>query len=99
MVTIRNIKRGKSCGILEFLVLLADVRRSSLPTPIACSWVEAPARISGDNLQSGADCILIAEDDDGNLTDRSGIEIWNNRMETFAHLRRRYRTATGIGIW
>ena len=86
MVTIRNIKSGKE--LRHIRVLGPPRRRTQVElayTDCLQLGVEAPARISGDNLQSGADCILIAEDDDGNLTDRS-VELKSGIIRAWRHL-------------
>ena len=85
-VTIRNIKNGKE---LRHIRILGPPRRRTQVelayTDCLQLGVEAPARISGDNVQSGADCILIAEDDDGNLTNRS-VELKSGIIRAWRHL-------------
>ena len=85
-VTIRNIKSGKE---LRHIRILGPPRRRTQVelayTDCLQLGVEAPARISGDNVQSGADCILIAEDDDGNLTNRS-VELKSGIIRAWRHL-------------
>ena len=85
-VTIRNVETGDE---IRHLRVLGPVRKR---TQIELAYtdclnlgVEAPARISGDNVNSGAKCILIAEDDDGNLTNNQ-VELKSGIVRAWRHL-------------
>ena len=85
-MTIRNVETGDEIRHLRVLGPVRKRTQIELTSDCLNLGVEAPARISGDNVNSGAKCILIAEDDDGNLTNNQ-VELKSGIVRAWRHLR------------